>query len=78
LFGSKWATTNFGIVLTGAGVASIFAGPLAALASARTGSWSSTFWAMIACDLISAFMALFWLKPLAARTVTIAQAARGV
>ena len=78
LFGSKWATTNFGIVLTGAGVASIFAGPLAALASARTGSWSSTFWAMIACDLISAFMALFWLKPLAARTVTIAPAARGV
>lgn len=76
LFGSKWATTNFGVVLTGAGLASIFAGPLAALASAKTGSWSSTFWAMIACDLISAFMALLWLKPLAARMISTAAAER--
>ena len=36
---------------------------------AKTGSWTKVFWAMIACDLIAAFMALLWLKPLAARTV---------
>ena len=35
----------------------------------KTGSWTKVFWAMIACDLIAAFLALFWLKPVAARTV---------
>jgi len=69
LFGPQWATTNFGVVLTGAGVAAIFAGPIAALASAKTGNWSSVFWVMITCDLISALLALFWLKPLARRTL---------
>jgi hypothetical protein len=36
---------------------------------AKTGSWSKVFWAMIICDLVAAFMALLWLKPLAARVV---------
>jgi hypothetical protein len=35
----------------------------------KTGSWTKVFWAMIICDLIAAFMALLWLKPLAARMV---------
>jgi hypothetical protein len=69
LFGKKWATTNYGIVYTAKGLASIFAGPVAALASARTGSWVPVFWAMIACDLTAALLALFWLKPLAERTI---------
>ena len=69
LFGKKWATTNYGILYTAKGVASIFAGPVAALASARTGTWVPVFWAMIACDLIAAFLALLWLKPLADRTI---------
>jgi len=69
LFGKKWATTNYGIVYTAKGFASIFAGPVAALASARTGSWVPVFWAMIACDLTAAFLALLWLKPLAERTI---------
>jgi len=68
LFGPKWATTNFGVVLTGAGVASIFAGPIAAMASVKNGNWTSIFWTMIVCDILSAVMALLWLKPLAART----------
>lgn len=67
LFGAKWATTNFGVVLTGAGVASIFAGPIAAMASVKSGNWTSVFWAMITCDIISALLALFWLKPTARR-----------
>ena len=69
LFGKKWATTNYGIVYTAKGLASIFAGPVAALASARSGSWVPVFWAMIACDLIAAFLALLVLKPLAERTI---------
>ena len=69
LYGSKWATTNYGVLYTAKGVASAFAGPGAAWLFGRTGSWTYVFWAMIACDLIAAFMALLWLKPLAARVV---------
>ncbi len=69
LYGKAWATTNYGIVYTAKGVAAAFAGPGAAWLFAKTGSWSKVFWAMIVCDLIAAFMALLWLKPLAARVV---------
>ncbi len=69
LFGKKWATTNYGILYTAKGIASIFAGPVAALASAKTGTWVPVFWAMIGCDLTAAFLALLWLKPLAERTI---------
>src|SRR5271156_53971 len=69
LYGKAWATTNYGIVYTAKGVAAAFAGPGAAWLFARTGSWTKVFWAMIVCDLLAAFMALLWLKPLAARAV---------
>jgi MFS transporter, OFA family, oxalate/formate antiporter len=69
LYGNKWATTNYGIVYTAKGVAAAFAGPGAAWLFAKTGSWSKVFWAMIVCDLVAAFMALLWLKPLAAKVV---------
>src|SRR5207302_7896731 len=69
VFGKKWATNNYGIVCTGEGVASFLAGPGAAWMFARTGSWTEVFWAMIACDLIGAFLALLWLKPLVRRSI---------
>jgi MFS transporter, OFA family, oxalate/formate antiporter len=69
LFGRKWATTNYGIVYTAKGVAAIFAGFGAAWLFEKTGSWTRVFYAMIACDLIAAFMALFWLKRVAQHTV---------
>ncbi len=69
LYGNKWATTNYGIVYTAKGVAAAFAGPGAAWLFAKTGSWTKVFWAMIVCDLVAAFMALLWLKPLATRVV---------
>ncbi len=69
LYGSKWATTNYGVVYTAKGVAAAFAGPGAAWIYAKTGSWSKVFWAMIICDVVAAFMALLWLKPMAARGV---------
>ncbi len=74
LFGKKWATTNYGIVYTSKGLASIFAGPVAALASVKTGSWVQVFYAMVFCDLLAAFLALFWLKPVARRTMAKADA----
>jgi MFS transporter, OFA family, oxalate/formate antiporter len=69
LYGNKWATTNYGILYTAKGLATLFAAPGAAWLFAKTGSWTKVFWAMIICDLIAAFMALLWLKPLAARVV---------
>jgi len=69
LYGSKWATTNYGFVYTAKGVAALFAAPGAAWIFAKTGSWTKVFWAMIVCDVVGAFMALLWLKPVAARAV---------
>jgi OFA family oxalate/formate antiporter-like MFS transporter len=69
LFGKTWATTNYGVVYTAKGMGAIFAGFGAAWLFERTGSWTKVFWAMIACDLVAAFLALFWLKEAAARTV---------
>lgn len=78
LFGNKWATTNYGVVYTAKGLAALLAGPGAAWLFAKTGSWNKVFYAMIACDIIAAFMALLWLKPLAARTVQAAEASAPV
>jgi len=75
LYGSKWATTNYGVVYTAKGLAAAFAGPGAAWLFAKTGSWNKVFWAMIVCDLIAAFMALLWLKPLARRSTKALEAA---
>jgi len=69
LFGKKYATTNYGIVYTAKGLASIFAGPVAALAVGATGSWVPIFWAMVICSAVDAILALVLLKPLARRTV---------
>jgi OFA family oxalate/formate antiporter-like MFS transporter len=73
LFGRKWATTNYGLVYTAKGLATLFAAPGAAWLFEKTGSWTRVFWAMIICDLIAAFMALLWLKPMAARTVRVSE-----
>jgi len=74
LYGRKWATTNYGIVYTSKGLASIFAGPVAALASVKSGSWMQVFYVMVACNVLAAFLALFWLKPVAKRTIADAEA----
>jgi MFS transporter, OFA family, oxalate/formate antiporter len=77
LFGKKWATTNYGIVYTAKGTASIFAGPGAAWLFSKTGAWTKVFWIMIGCDLLAAFLALLWLKPVARRTIAQAEATMG-
>jgi OFA family oxalate/formate antiporter-like MFS transporter len=69
IFGSKYATTNYGIQYTSKGVASMLAGPGAALLMAATGSWMPVLWTAVACDLVAAALAVFWLKPLVTRLV---------
>jgi hypothetical protein len=44
------------------------------MASVKSGNWTGVFWAMIACDIISAQLALFWLKPLARKMLPKAKA----
>ena len=73
LFGRTWATTNYGVVYTAKGLASILAGPVAAAVGSGSMGWEPVFWTMIVFSLVAAFMALFWLKPLAARTIARAQ-----
>ena len=69
LFGRTWATTNYGVVYTAKGLASILAGPVAAVVAQGRMGWEPVFWTMIAFSLTAALMALFWLKPVAARTI---------
>lgn len=68
LFGRKYATTNYGMMYTAKGTASIFSGPVAAIAAAASGAWTVVFWAMTACAALTAVLALLALKPLANRT----------
>jgi MFS family permease len=69
IFGSKHATTNYGIQYTSKGVGSILAGPGAAWLMAASGSWLPVFWAAVACNVAAAALAVFWLKPRVARLV---------
>ena len=69
IFGSKYATTNYGIQFTSKGVGSILAGPVAAWLMAAYGSWPPVFWAAVACNVIAAALAVLWLKPRVTRLV---------
>ena len=69
IFGSKHATTNYGILYTAKGIGSILAGYGAALLMAAMNSWIPVFWGAVACNVIAAALALLWLKPRVARLV---------
>src|SRR5881409_766400 len=63
LFGRKFATTNYGLLYTAKGTASLLV-PLGNVLRAATGSWMPIFVAAIALDWIGALLAFFVLKPL--------------
>src|SRR6266550_3795437 len=69
IFGSRHATTNYGIQYTAKGVGSILAGPGAALLMTAKNSWIPVFWCAVACNVIAAGLAVLWLKPRVARLV---------
>jgi len=64
-FGSKFATTNAGLLYTAKGTAS-FLVPVASLISAAYG-WSAVFAIIIGLNIVAAILAMFVLKPLRAR-----------
>ena len=70
IFGSKFATTNYGIQYTAKGLASIFAGWGAARLVEMAGSWIPVRWVAVACDLLAAALAFFALKPLVVRAIS--------
>jgi OFA family oxalate/formate antiporter-like MFS transporter len=69
IFGNKHATTNYGIQYTAKGAGSILGLPGAALLMAAAHSWIPVFWGAVACNVIAAGLAVFWLKPRVARLV---------
>jgi MFS transporter, OFA family, oxalate/formate antiporter len=62
-FGSKFATTNYGLLYTAQGIGSVLGGPLAAFLHDQTGSWLPLFAIIIAIDAIAGILALAALKP---------------
>jgi MFS family permease len=78
IFGSRYATTNYGIQYTSKGIGSILAGPCAAWLMAATGSWLPVFWAAVACNVTAAALAILWLKPQVTRLVNREAAAETV
>jgi len=63
-FGTKHATTNYGLLYIAQGIGSILGGPLAALLREQTGSWLPVFAIIIAMDALTGILALAALKPM--------------
>ncbi len=63
LFGSKFASTNYAILYTAKGTASLLI-PLGSFLQAKFGSWEPIFYVAAGFDVVAAFLALFALKPL--------------
>jgi OFA family oxalate/formate antiporter-like MFS transporter len=66
MFGRAFAATNYGLLYTAKGAASLFVG-LCDHMRTEAGSWVPVFAVMIAADWIAALLALFVLRPLRAR-----------
>jgi len=63
-FGTKFGTTNYGVLYMAQGIGSVLGGPLAALLHDKAGSWLPVFAIIIAMDAITGILALVALKPL--------------
>ncbi len=69
LFGTKYATTNYGFLYIAQGVGSVLGGPVAAYIREATGNWTTVFAIVIVLDVITALLALFILKGMRQRWV---------
>ena len=68
LYGRKFATTNYGMLYTAKGTASLLV-PLANVLTSATGSWHAVFYVAAILNIIAAVMALALLKPMRRRTM---------
>ena len=72
-FGTKYATTNAGLLYTAKGTAALIV-PYTSIMQTMTGSWHAVFVAAAALNIIAGLMALFLLKPMRASFVSKAKA----
>jgi OFA family oxalate/formate antiporter-like MFS transporter len=68
IYGRKFATTNYGMLYTAKGTASLLV-PLANVLTAATGSWHAVFNVAAVLNIVAALMALFVLKPIRLRLI---------
>jgi MFS transporter, OFA family, oxalate/formate antiporter len=68
LYGRKFATTNYGMLYTAKGTASLLV-PLANVLTVATGSWTAVFIVAAALNIIAAVMALAVLRPMRLRAL---------
>jgi len=68
IYGRKFATTNYGILYTAKGTASLLV-PMANVLTAATGSWHAVFYVAAILNIIAAGMALVVLRPMRIRTM---------
>jgi MFS transporter, OFA family, oxalate/formate antiporter len=64
LFGRRYAATNYGLMYTAKGLASIWAGPLAAMLFEAQHTWTLVFYIAAIANFVAALIALFVLKRL--------------
>jgi OFA family oxalate/formate antiporter-like MFS transporter len=69
LFGRRYATTNYGLLYTAKGTASLLV-PMGSWLTAVTGTWMPIFFVAIVFDTTAALLALFVLKPLRVRVLS--------
>ena len=69
IYGRKFATTNYGMLYTAKGTASLLV-PLANVLTTATGSWHAVFNAAAILNIVAALMALFVLKPMRLRAIS--------
>ncbi|HET9650691.1 MAG TPA: oxalate/formate MFS antiporter [Usitatibacter sp.] len=67
-YGSKFATTNAGLLYTAKGTASLLV-PLANLLTKQMGSWNAVFYVAAAMNAVAALMALGVLRPMRLRLI---------
>ena len=66
-YGSKHATSNYGLLYIAQGVGSVLGGPIAALLHQARGSWIPVFEVIIVMNFATAILAHFALKPMRRR-----------
>jgi OFA family oxalate/formate antiporter-like MFS transporter len=67
-FGQTYATTNYGMLYTAKGTASLLV-PFASVITAMTGNWTAVLIIAAVMNIVAAFMALFILRPLRVREI---------
>ena len=69
IYGKKYATTNYGMLYTAKGTASLLV-PLANVLTSATGSWHAVFYVAAILNIIAALLALTVLKPMRVKFIS--------